>query len=284
MKVLVAGATGYLGSHIVWELMYRELDVLALARSPQKLIAQGLPPERIVTAEVTDSQTLVGICEGVDVVISALGITRQRDGLSYMDVDYQANKNLLDEAVKSGVQQFVYVSVLKGDELRHLQICAAKERFVEELRRAGLGYTIIRPGGFFSDLAELYKMAASGRVYLFGDGQTMSNPIHGADLAVVCADAINSGEEEIEVGGPEVLSQNDLAKIAFLTAGKPPKVTHIPDWVRRILLRLARVFMSKGSFGPVEFFLHVLAMEMVAPAYGETTIVDFYKTLADQDS
>lgn len=279
MKVLVAGATGYLGSHIVQELLDRKIDVCALARNPQKLLAQGVPASKIFTAEATDPKTLTGSCEGVDVVISALGITRQRDGLSYMDVDYQANKNILEEARRSGVQKFIYVSVLKGDELTHLQICAAKERFVEEVQNAGLEYSIIRPGGFFSDLAEFYKMAVAGRIYLFGDGQTMSNPIHGKDLAKVCADAIHQQEEEIEVGGPEALSQNDIAKIAFLTAGKPSKVTYIPDWVRRLLLRLARVFMSKAAFGPVEFFLNVLAMEMVAPAYGERTIASFYQEL-----
>ncbi len=279
MKVLVAGATGYLGSHIVQELLDRKIDVRALARNPKKLLAQGVPASQIFTAEATDPNTLAGSCEGVDVVISALGITRQRDGLSYMDVDYQANKNILEEARRSGVRKFIYVSVLKGDELTHLQICAAKERFVEEVQNAGLEYSIIRPGGFFSDLAEFYKMATAGRIYLFGDGQTMSNPIHGKDLAKVCVDAIHHQEEEIEVGGPEALSQNDIAKIAFLTAGKPVKVTYIPDWVRRMLLRLAWVFMSKAAFGPVEFFLNVLAMEMVAPAYGERTIASFYQDL-----
>lgn len=59
---------------------------------------------QIVQAQVTDAQQLQGICDGVEVVISCLGITRQRDGLSYADVDYGANLNLLLEAECAGVK------------------------------------------------------------------------------------------------------------------------------------------------------------------------------------
>ncbi|WP_304144931.1 NAD(P)H-binding protein [Mesoflavibacter zeaxanthinifaciens] len=49
-------------------------------------------------AEVTKPETLRDICEGIDTVISTVGITKQKDDLTYMDVDYQANINLLAEA------------------------------------------------------------------------------------------------------------------------------------------------------------------------------------------
>ena len=55
--------------------------------------------DEIFEGEVTKPETLNKICDGIDVVISSIGITRQKDGLTYMDVDYQGNKNLLDLAV-----------------------------------------------------------------------------------------------------------------------------------------------------------------------------------------
>ena len=55
-------------------------------------------------------------------VISTVGIIRQKDGLTYMDVDYQANANLIDAAKQNGVEKFIYVSALNGDQLRHLKI------------------------------------------------------------------------------------------------------------------------------------------------------------------
>ena len=281
-NILIAGSTGYLGSHIVQELMTRQIDFKAIARNPQKLERLGLPASRIVEAQVTDKTTLTGICEGIDTLISTVGITRQKDGLTYMDVDYQANKNLLDEAVKSGVKKFIYVSVLHGEDLLHLKICEAKERFVQELQASGLEYCIIRPSGFFSDMAAFYDMAQSGRIYLFGDGSVKANPIHGADLANVCVDAISKNEKVIEVGGKEILSHQEIAEIAFEVLHKKPKITYIPDWVRRFLLRMAAIFLGKANYGTTEFFLNVMAMDMATNQYGNHTLKEFFTQLKSQ--
>lgn len=120
-----------------------------------------------------------------------------------MDVDHQANMNLLREAQNSGVKKFFYVSVLNGERLWHVAICDAKEMFVDKLKASGLAYCVVRPNGFFSDMAEFFRMAEKGRIYLFGNGQLKVNPIHGEDLATVCVDAIGSKNQEISVGGPE---------------------------------------------------------------------------------
>jgi uncharacterized protein YbjT (DUF2867 family) len=116
-RVLVAGSTGYLGKFIVQNLIAKRIRPVALARSSGK--REELQPEvNIFEAEVTNARSLINCCEGVDVVISSLGITRQLDDLSYMDVDYQANLNLLTEAKRSGVKKFIYVSALHGDKLK----------------------------------------------------------------------------------------------------------------------------------------------------------------------
>ncbi|HKJ43577.1 MAG TPA: SDR family oxidoreductase, partial [Sunxiuqinia sp.] len=221
--------------------------------------------------------------DSVDIVISTIGITRQKDGLTYMDVDYQANKNLLDEAKKSGVQKFIYISVLNGEKMRHLKICEAKEKFVDELKQSGLDYVIIRPNGFFSDMAEFFAMAQKGRVYLFGNGELKSNPIHGEDLAQICVNAINGKENEILVGGPETMNQNEIAIVAFDAAGRKQKITHIPDWIRLLVIRLAKTFTGSKTYGPIEFFMTVMGMEMVAPEYGQHTLKEFYIELNNND-
>jgi len=279
MKILIAGSTGYLGSHIVQELIQRRIAFKAIARNTKKLSTMGVARSQIIEAQLTEPISLEGCCKGIDIIISTVGITRQKDGLTYMDVDYQANKNLLDEAIKSGVRKFIYVSVLRGEELRALKICEAKERFVDELKRSGLEYCIIRPSGFFSDMKEFYKMAKSGRAYLFGDGQAKANPIHGADLAKVCIDAIDHNELSIEAGGPEVFTHEQIAKTAFKVLNKPVRITHIPDWVRRLMLRLAGLFMSKAKYGPTEFFLNVMAMDMATRRYGNQRLRTFFTSL-----
>ena len=110
-RVLVAGATGYLGRFITQELVNRGIDTTIIVRNKNKITIKS-PNLKIIEAQVTQPSTLKGICNNVDVVISSIGITRQKDGLTYMDVDYQANANLIDEAKKSNVKRFIYISVL----------------------------------------------------------------------------------------------------------------------------------------------------------------------------
>ena len=281
-RILVAGATGYLGKYIVENLAERNFNTTVLVRNPTKFENFGIPVNRLLQAEVTNQSTLINCCDGIDTVISTLGITRQTDGLSYMDVDYQANLNLLNEAKRNGVRKFVYVSVLNGEKLKTLKICEAKEKFAEELKKSGLEYCIIRPNGFFSDMTEFYNMAKNGRIYLFGDGKFKSNPIHGEDLAQVCVDAISQEENEIDIGGPETFSQIEIATIAFEAVGKPVKITHIPDWIRRLVLRFLKLVLSTNKFGPIEFFMNVMATEMAAPEYGVHTLKNYFNSLNNE--
>lgn len=281
-KVLLAGITGYLGGYIAQELQKRAFHTRAVARNPEKIASRDIEAE-IVKAEVTKPDTLKNCCKGIDVVVSTIGITRQKDGLTYMDVDYQGNMNLLQEAQAAGVKKFIYVSVLNGEKLKHLKMCEAKELFVEKLKQSGIDYCIIRPNGFFSDMTEFYEMAKKGRVYLFGNGDWKTNPIHGEDLAEVCVDAIGNSAQEIELGGPETLTHNEIAATAFEVVGSEPKISYIPEWVRIYLLWMIRFFTGSKSYGPIEFFMTVMAMDMVAPEYGKHSLREHFTQLKQKD-
>lgn len=280
-KVLLAGITGYLGGYIAEELQNRGYFLRAIARNPEKLKQRNITTNETLKAEVTQPESIKECCKDIDIVISTVGITRQKDGLTYMDVDYQANMNLLHQAKMSGVKKFIYVSVLNGENLRHLKICDAKERFVEQLKRSGIDCCIIRPNGFFSDMTEFYTMAKQGRVYLFGNGELKTNPIHGEDLAVVCVDAIDKPDQEIKVGGPETLTHNEIAATAFEVLKIKPKITHIPDWVRVAILKIIRFFLGSKVHGPIEFFMTVMAIDMVAPEFGKHTLKEHFTDLRD---
>jgi uncharacterized protein YbjT (DUF2867 family) len=91
-KVLLAGGTGYLGNHILKVLSKHQVTTTAIVRKGKKSTFKKLPSIYLLEAEVTNPKTLKGIFKGIDFVISTIGITRQKDGLTYWDVDYQANK------------------------------------------------------------------------------------------------------------------------------------------------------------------------------------------------
>ena len=95
-RVLVAGATGYLGKAVVRELKARGHFVRALARSPEKLSSLQGSFDEVVTAQVTEPKTLAHVCDGMDVVLSSIGITRQKDGLTFRDVVPGGGRDVLD--------------------------------------------------------------------------------------------------------------------------------------------------------------------------------------------
>ena len=275
-KVLVAGATGYLGQYLVKELKKRGFWVrILIRREAQKQLFTKV--DDIFVGEITRPETLNGITQNIDWVISSVGITRQKDGLTYMDVDYQGNANLLNEALKDQVEAFQYISAINGDQLRQLKIFEAKERFVDELTNAAIQQSIIRPNGYFSDMKDFLTMAKGGRVYLFGDGKQQLNPIHGADLAEFCVDKMIAGSPEESVGGPDILSQNQLASIALQAWSKPIKIYHLPDWVRKGIIWSLRTFTSSKTYGPIEFFLTAMAKDNIAQTYGTHHLNEFFK-------
>lgn len=283
-RVVVAGATGYLGRHLVEELRSRGHHVVAILRPGKVVDISGVESFH---AQVTDAASLRGVCDGADAVFSALGITRQRDDVTYEDIEYHANLNLLREAERSGVPRFGVISAIHPEHFRELAIMKSRERFVAALRDSNIEARIIRATGFFSDLEQVFEMARRGRVYLLGDGSTRSNPIHGRDLAVVCADEwlethagpVHADNKEVEVGGPDTLSWREVADLAFAALSARPKVTLVPFWLPRLLLPLLRVF-DRRSFDVGQFIVHGAAIDMTAPENGSHHLASFYAELA----
>ncbi|MFC1857231.1 hypothetical protein ACFL9U_04295 [Thermodesulfobacteriota bacterium] len=111
-----------------------------------------------------------------------------------------------------------------------------------------------------------------------------TNPIHGEDLAVACVDAIEIQDKEVRIGGPEILSYHEIAETAFTVLGTRPKITYIPNWIRIAILRLTHFFTGSRTYGPIEFFLTVMAMNMVAPRYGKHTLKAYFKDLKQTDA
>lgn len=277
MRVMVAGATGYLGRHIVRELKDRGHFVRALARDAARLEPVRDAVDEVFTADATDQKALAGCCDGMDAVISSVGLVGKAGNKTAWDVDYAANRNLLEEAGRAGVGKFVYTSVVRAPALEKLQLVRAKRAFEAELRGSGLAYTILLPNGYFSDFDAYLEMARNGRVYLFGDGSLRINPIDGADVATAAVEALDAAATEVELGGPEILTHEEIANAAFRASGTPPRIRHIPAWVITAGLTLLRWVTPLRVHGVIEFPLTVLTHDVLSPAVGRHRLADHYQ-------
>jgi uncharacterized protein YbjT (DUF2867 family) len=286
-KVLVAGSTGYIGSHVVQEFKTRGYWVRALVRDPEKAKKPGphLEPvvasfaDEIVTADATKPESLAGVCDGIDVVFSSLGMTRPDFVHSSFDVDYKANLNIMREAMKAKVKKFVYISVFNAQKMMEIENIQAHEKFVDELRASGLEYAVVRPTGYFSDMAQFLSMARNGFMFSLGDGETRSNPIHGADLAKVCVDAAEGDAREIDAGGPEIFTYKQVAMMAADVVKKQPFSISLPTWLADGIAAVTGV-INRDIHDIALFAATVSKTDTVAPQYGTHRLRDFFEQMA----
>lgn len=284
--VLVAGAAGYLGRYATIEFRNRGYRVLAFVRDPEKLKQPGRhlePPvwnavDGVRTGDVTKPETLREVCDGVDIVFSSIGLTRPDKRVTSEDVDHIGNRNLLDAAIKAGVRKFVYVSVFRPEAMAGSNVVTAHERFVRDLKASGIDYAVLRPNAYFSDMSIFLRLAGKGRIVWLGNGRNRINPIHGEDLAKVCADAAEGSNREIDAGGPEMFTFRSLFELAFRAAGRKPRITFIPLWVGRLALGIIRQFSRKLA-GDLAFFVQASTMQNDAPPFGSHRLHEYFREI-----
>jgi uncharacterized protein YbjT (DUF2867 family) len=281
--IVVAGASGELGQHVVRALATRGWRVRALVRDPARL---GPVRDAVAEVHVGDALaagTLAGAFDGASAAFSCVGASVKMalgaGWRGYRAVDVPANTNLIAAARGAGVERFAYVSTSHTDAMRRLNYVRAHEDVVERLRASGMDWRVVRPTGFFSALGVFVDMARGGSVPEFGDGATRTNPIHDADLADVCAAALDSTEREHPAGGPDVFTRREIAELAFAAVGRPHRIRRLPPW----LARLASVLMRPVSPRMADFMAFVAALatnDTLAPASGHRRLGDYFRERA----
>lgn len=287
--VLVAGASGYIGRYVAKEFSRRGYRVRAFVRDAAKLKdpGKGHSPaigdivHEVFCGDATKPEMLEGVCDGIDIVFSSMGLTQREPKLTWELVDHLGNRNLLDRAVSSKVRKFVYVSVFRPEEMPGSDVVRAHEAFVDDLKRSGIDYAVIRPNAYFPDMTQFIDMARKGHLFWLGDGTNRINPIHGADLAKVCVDATEGSAREIDVGGPELFTFRSLFELAFSAIGKPARITFVPLWIGETALAILRMFNPKLA-GEAAFFVEVSKMDNAAPAYGSLRLEDYFRDMANE--
>lgn len=283
MKVFVAGASGRLGSEVIGELKKCGYQTRALVRDAKRLGGRAFYADEVFAGDARDEAALVGSCDGVDVVISAMGASlqlgRTRDQATYRDIDYQANLNLLEEAKRAGVRKFIYVSIHGAEKLRGVAYVDAHEDFVAALRASGIAYTVVRPTGFFYMFEELFEMAERGRILLIDEGLARTNPIHEQDVARVCVSSIQHGVQEVSIGGPEVFTRQMIARLVCSALGRKPKFKRVPAWLVRSLSLPLRLF-DRRLYELLDFGVAVSTVNAVARPVGRHSLIEYFNRRA----
>lgn len=259
MKVLLAGAFGHLGFDVLQSLLAAGHEVIAADMVIRETDLSGYTPLKI---DMTDKEKLKGCCDGVEAVITTVGLTKASETVTAYDIDFGANKNLLDEAKRAGVKYFSFVSVLKADKGRDVPMLDAKAMFEKELKESGLTWTIFRPTGYFYDVAHIFqpKVEAGKVTLLKTKSPVRCNVIDTRDFADYIVAHMTDDNRAYDVGGKEIYTYEEIAKMFFAAAGKEPKISYTPAFMFDLIIAMA----PKWKKGVIRFGKWTMTEDMVA--------------------
>lgn len=225
LTVLVVGATGSIGRHVVVEALAAGHTVRALVRSRERGAVLPAAAE-LVVGDVTRPQTLGAAVEGVDAIVFTLGSDSQgADGAR--QIDYEGVRNVLaalsGRRVRVALMTAIGVTDREGHYNRTTQAHDWKRRSERLLRASGHDFTIVRPGWFDYNAPDQHQL-----VFLQGDRRHAGTPADGVVarkqiaqvlVASLTSDAARNKTLELVAGtGP---SQADLEPLFAALATDP---------------------------------------------------------------
>lgn len=251
MRILVLGAGGFIGRHILSDLLNAGHDVIGVARSTQALVG-AFPQAAFVALDLARAAGIEdwsGRLEGIDVVVNAAGVLRGPD----MDAVHVAMpKALLAAAAAARVKRVVLISAISAREDVATDYSASKLVGEEALRKSGLDWTILRPSlvygdGSYGGTSLMRGMAGLPlAVPLPGVGEFAFTPIHVRDLARTVRIACEGGVppcHTLEPVGPETLTLKELlARYRAWLGFGPARFVPVPMPVMRAFGRIGDVF------------------------------------------
>jgi uncharacterized protein YbjT (DUF2867 family) len=271
MTILVTGATGRVGRHVVNQLVQRGADVRVLTRDPSK--ANFPASVGVAPGDLLDLDALRSAFKGVSTLFLLNAVTGD---------EFTQALITLNLARESGVDRIVYLSVLHADRfvnVPHFAVKSGAERMIEQM---GFGATILRPSYFIDNEIMIKDVIVQHGIYPMPIGSKGIAMVDVRDIAEVAAIELIRREqavgklpvETINLVGPDTLTGVEVAAIWSDVLGRPvsyggddPKgfeqnmAAVMPRWMAYEMRLMAERYVSDGMIpeaGDVERLTRIL--------------------------
>jgi len=248
MKIIVAGGSGFIGSHIVRKFLKEPTNrVWVLTRDPVRA-ALKFPDEKVDFIDLSEGWEVVkGAFAQIqpDAVINSVGILYEDEKNTYQKVHVDFVKNLVEAAKVGNPRRFVHISSCGVGRNPHSEYFRTKLKGEEIVVLSGLPYTIFRPSIVMGKEQLLFKQLREKVRWapLLAVPKTKVQPLHVEDLADAVSIAVSDERLKnriCEVGGPKVLSMGEFMKRVLKLLGMEKPVIELPWWVFLPLLPLLK--------------------------------------------
>ena len=310
VRVVVFGATGYVGRFVVRELVSRGYQVVAFTRERSGIGGRqdrdqaiaDFPGAEVCFGDVTDPQSIAAAAfhQPADVVVSCLA-SRTGGRQDSWAIDHDATLNTYREGRRAGAAHYVLLSAICVQK-PELDSYKSKLAFEAVLRDdAEISHSIVRPTAFFKSLAGQVESCRKGAPYvMFAEGElARCKPISEQDLARFMADCIQDESKRnqvLPIGGPgPALSAREQGNMLFRALGRAPRLLSVPiafmNGPIAVLEGLSRVVPSlqdTAEFGRIGRYYACESMLVwdheagrydadATPSYGEDTLEQFFE-------
>jgi uncharacterized protein YbjT (DUF2867 family) len=241
--ILVTGATGFVGGHVVRTLRAQDRPVRALVRDPGRAVELGTLGVELAQGDMTDADSFHRAADGCDTVLHLVAI-RQGKPEEFERIMTRGTRDLLSAAASAGVSRFVHMSALgMSEETKDLvPYYRSKWEMEQAVRASGLTHVIFRPsfifardGGILPTFRRLARLAPFTPVT--GSGEQRIQPIWADDVASYFARAIDletAANRTWELGGPDVVTWNEFwARLRRALGIRRRPLVHMPMTLMR---------------------------------------------------
>lgn len=247
MKVVVAGGTGLVGRAITGALLDAGHDVTVAARSnpsndPIDTRAHW------VHGDVTNPESLRSALAGADAVVDAVQfpkspIENPKKGYTFERIDYGGTRNLVDAAKAAAVPRYIDISGVGANEQARFHWLRFKALEEQYIAASGVPYTILRGSWIYGPRdVSLNRFLGFAKflpfVPVIGNGKTRINPLFSGDLGAHVAMAVSRDDlrgRTFEIGGPRVMTMDEVIRAALEAAGKKRFLLHQPVAMMKLL-------------------------------------------------
>jgi NADH dehydrogenase len=251
MRVLVTGATGFIGRHLLARLVAGGDDVVALVRasaSPPRV------PVRVVTGSITDVDAVreaTAACDAIVHLANASGVTDER--LAHA-VNVDGTALLLEAARRAGVGRVVFTSSISARRARMGPYGRTKRAAEDVVRASGVPSVILRPSLVYGDLAAglvatlVRHLRSLPVVPVIGDGTIALDPVHVDDVCAIVVESLRRDDvlgRTFDVLGPERVSFDELLRRLGAALGIQPRLVHVPAAAASVAARVLGLVLAK---------------------------------------
>ena len=256
MLIAVTGATGFVGRHVAAVLAGRGHRVRALARRPAQARRRLGPAAELVPGHLGDGAALAALVLGADAVIHLVGIIVEAGSATFREVHVEGTRRALAAARDAAVRRFVHMSAVGArDQPGATRYHRTKWQAEELVRASQLSHAIFRPSIISGpESAPIQAIARLHRwspvVPVFGDGRFPTQPVWIEDVALAFARAAEDAAivGAFELGGPAVVTYEELLLTIGRASGHPRPLVHLPLGLARAV---AAAFDLLGPAAPL---------------------------------